>query len=79
MATLRKKRKLAEVLIETSENTGNTQSQNTKISGMAEEYITQVSEEIQRVNGGSIKNFPKTLAGRSHAFWVFCLNSMTFY
>ena len=47
MATLRNKRKLAAVSRETPENTKNNQSQNTLNPGMAEEYITQVSEEIK--------------------------------
>ena len=47
MATLRNKRKLAAVSRETSENTRNNQSQNTLNRGMDEEYITQVSEEIE--------------------------------
>ena len=46
MATLRNKRKLADVSRETQENTRNGQSQNTIFPGMTEEYITQVSEEI---------------------------------
>ena len=48
MATLRNKRKLAAVSRETPENTRNNQSQNTPNPGMAKEYITQVSEEIER-------------------------------
>ena len=44
MATLRK---LAAVSRETPENTRINQSQNTLNQGMAEEYITQVSEEIE--------------------------------
>ena len=47
MATLRNKGKLAAVSRETPENTRNNQSQNTLNPGMAEEYITQVSEEIE--------------------------------
>ena len=73
MATLRNKRKLAAVSRETPENTRNNQSQNTLNPGVTEEYITQVSEETE---GWSLKNFPKNLAGRSHAYWVLCLNSM---
>ena len=76
MATLRNKMNLAAVSRETPDNTRNNQSQNTLNPGMAEEYITQISEEIE---GGSPKNFPKNLAGRSHAFWVLCLNSMNFF
>ena len=47
MATLRNKRKLATVTKKTPENTKNNHSQNTLNPGMAEEYITQVSEEIE--------------------------------
>ena len=47
MAKLRNKRKLAAVLRETPEITRNNQSQNTLNPGMAEDYITQVSEEIE--------------------------------
>ena len=76
MATLRNKRKLAALSRETLENTKNIQSQNTLNPGMAEEDIAQVSEEIE---GRSLKSFPIILAGRSHAFWVLCLNSMNFF
>ena len=48
MATLSNKRKLAAVSRETPNNTRNTQSQNTLHPGMAQEYISQVSEEIER-------------------------------
>ena len=47
MATLRKKRKLAAVSRETQENSRNNQSQNAFNPRMAEEYITQVSLEIE--------------------------------
>ena len=47
MATLRNRIKLAAISRETPENTGNNQSQNTLNPGMAEDYITQVSEEIE--------------------------------
>ena len=61
MATLRKKRKLAAVLTETSENTRNSQSQKTLDPGMAEEYIAQVSEEIERrVTKKLSKEFSRT-------------------
>ena len=46
MATLRTKIKLAVVLRETPENTRNSQSQNTFDPDTAQEYISQVSEEI---------------------------------
>ena len=47
MATLRNKRKLAAASRETPENRRNNQSQNTYNPGMAEDYITQVSDEIE--------------------------------
>ena len=48
MATLRHKRKLAAVSRETPKNTRNSLSQKPLESKMAEEYISQVSEEIER-------------------------------
>ena len=56
MATLRKKRKLAAVSRETPENTRNSQSRNAVDPEMAQEYISQVSEEIE---GRVIKKFSK--------------------
>ena len=47
MATLRKKRKLAAVSRETHENTRSSQSHNTLDPEMAQEYISQFSEEIE--------------------------------
>ena len=47
MATLSYKKKLAAVSRETPENTRNNQSQKTLDPGMAQEYISQVSEEIE--------------------------------
>ena len=47
MATLRNKRKLAAVSRETPKNTRSNQSQNKLDPGMAREYISQVSEEIE--------------------------------
>ena len=47
MATLRNKRKLAADSRETPENTRNSQSQKTLDPEMAQEYISQVSEEIE--------------------------------
>ena len=58
METLRKKRKLAAVSRETPENTRNSQSQNTLVPGTAQEYISQVSEEIEgRVTKKLFKEF----------------------
>ena len=47
MATLRNKRKLSAFSRETSESTRNSQSQNTLDPGLAQEYISRVSEEIE--------------------------------
>ena len=48
METLRNKRKLAAVTRETQEeNPGNGQSRNTSVPRINEEYITQVSEQIE--------------------------------
>ena len=61
MATLRKKRKLAAVLTKSPENTRNSQSQNTLDPGMAQVYISQVSEEIEgRVIKRLSKEFSRT-------------------
>ena len=61
METLRNKRKLAAVSRETPENTRNNQSQNTLGPEMAEEYISQVSEEIEeRVTKKLSKEFGRT-------------------
>ena len=47
MATLRKQLKLATVSKETQERTKNSQSKNPCVSVITEEYITQVSEEME--------------------------------
>ena len=61
MATLRNRRKLAEVSGETPENTKNNQSQNRLDPKMALEYISQVSEEIEgRVTEKLSKEFSRT-------------------
>ena len=61
MATLRNKRKLAAVSRETPENTRNSQSQNTLDPEMAQEYISQVFEEIEgRVTKRLSKEFSRT-------------------
>ena len=61
MATFRNKIKLAAVSRETPENTRNSQSQNTLDPEMAQEYISQVSEEIDgRVTRKLSKEFSRT-------------------
>ena len=61
MATLRNKRKLAAVSRETLEKTRNSQSQNTLDPEMAQEYISQVFEEIEgRVIKKLSKEFSRT-------------------
>ena len=47
MATLRKKRKLAAKPRETQENPRNNQSQNSAVPRSTENYIAQISEEIE--------------------------------
>ena len=75
MATLRNKWMLAAVSRETQENARNSRAQNTFAPGMTEEYITQVSEEIE---GRATKNCPRNLSERSHVFWVLCQNLTNF-
>ena len=61
MATLRNKRKLATVSRETRESARNSQSQNTFVPRMTEEYIIQVWEEIEgRVTKKLSEEFSKT-------------------
>ena len=61
MATLRNKRKLAAVSRETPENTRNSPSKNTLDPGFAQQYISQVSEEIEgRVTQNFFKEFTRT-------------------
>ena len=61
MVTLRNKRKLAAISRETPENTRNTQLRNTTDSKMAQEYIFQVSEEIEeRVTKKLSKEYSRT-------------------
>ena len=62
MATLRNKRKLAAVTRETQEkNSRNGQSRNTSVPRINEEYITQVSEEIEgRVSKKLSHEFSRT-------------------
>ena len=62
MATLRNKRKLAAVTRETQEeNPRNGQSRNTYVPRINEEYITQVSEEIEgRVTRKLSQEFSRT-------------------
>ena len=75
MATLRNKRKLEAVSRETPETSRNSQSQKTLDPEMAQEYISQVSEQIE---GRLLKNFRKISAGRTHVFWVLRLSFMNF-
>ena len=69
MATLRNKGKLAAVSIETPENTRNSQSQNTLDPEMAQEYISEVSEEAEgRVTKKISKEFNRTVSRVPGAF-----------
>ena len=62
MATLRNKRKLAAVTRETQEeHSRNGQSRNTSVPRIKEEYITQLSEEIEgRVSKKLSQEFSRT-------------------
>ena len=61
MATLRNKRKLAVVSKETPESTRNSKGQNTFDPELAQDYISQVSEEIEgRVTKKLSKDFSRT-------------------
>ena len=61
MSTLRNEKKLSAVSGETPENTRNSQSQNTIDPEMAQEYISQISEEIEgRVTKKLSKEFSRT-------------------
>ena len=61
MATLRNKRKLAAVSRETPESTRNSRSLNTLDPELAQDYISQVSEEIEgRVTKKLSKEFSRT-------------------
>ena len=61
MTTLTNKRKLAAVSRETPENTRSSRSQSTVDPGMAQKYISQVSEEIEgKVTKKLSKEFSRT-------------------
>ena len=61
METLRNKKKLAAVSRETPENTRNLQSPSTLDPEMAQEYISQVSEEIEgRITKKLSEEFSRT-------------------
>ena len=61
MATLRNKRKLAAVSRETPENARNSRGQNTLDPDLTQDYICQVSEEIEgRVTKKLSKEFSRT-------------------
>ena len=60
MATMRNRTKVTAVLRETLENTMNSQSQNTRNPGTAQEYISQFSQEIEcRVTKKLSKEFSR--------------------
>ena len=78
MATLRNEWKLAAVSRETPGSTRNSQSQNTLDPEMAQEYISQVSEEIEgRVTEKLSKEFSRTesrILGALSKLYEFPLN-----
>ena len=64
MATLRNKRKLAAMARETQEFPRNNQLQNSAAPGVTEDYIAQVSEEIEgRVTKKLSQEFSRTESG----------------
>ena len=68
MATLENKRTLAAVSRETQEHSRNRQSWNTSDLGITEEYITQVSEELEgRVTKKLSQEFSSTESRASGA------------
>ena len=76
MAILRNKRKLAAVSRETLENTKISQSQNTLDPEIAQEYISQFSEEIE---GRVTKKLSKEFSRTESRVWVLCLNMTNFF
>ena len=61
MATLKNRRRLAAVLRETPEGTRSSRAQNVLDLELTQDYISQVSEEIEgRVNKKLSKEFSKT-------------------
>ena len=61
MATLINKRKLVAMAKETQEYPKNNQSQNSAVAGIADDYIAQVSEEIEgRVTEKLSQEFSRT-------------------
>ena len=76
MATLRNKRKLAAVSRQAPKTARNSQSQNTLDPEMAQEYMSQVSEEIEvRVTKKLSKEFSRTEA----RILVLCLSLMNVF
>ena len=72
MATLRNKRKLAAVTRETQEEyPRNGRSRNTSVHWINEEYITQVSEQIE---GRVTKKMSQEFSRKSPAFWALWLD-----
>ena len=74
MATLRNKRKLAAVSRETSESTRSGRTQNILDPELTQEYISQVSEEIE---GRVTKKLSKELGEQNHASWEPCQSLMS--
>ena len=78
MAILRNKRKLAAVSRKTCKSTRNNRAQNTLESELAEDYISQVSEEVEgRVTKKLSKKFSRTesrILGALSKLYEFILN-----
>ena len=66
MATLRNKRKFAAVSRETPESNRSGRTQNILDPELTQDYISQVSEEIE---GRVTKNSRRSLAEQSHVSW----------
>ena len=79
MATLMNKRKLAAVSRELPESTRNNRGQNTLDPDLTQDYISQVSEEIEGRVIKKLRNSQKSLAEQSHVSWVLCQNLTSFF
>ena len=76
MATLRKKRKLAAFSREAPDGSRSSRAQNVLDPESAQDYISQVSEEIE---GRVTKKLSKEFSKQSHVSWVPCQNLTSFF
>ena len=77
MATLRNKRKLAAVSRETPESTRSGRTQNILDPELTQDYISQVSEEIEGRVTELLKNSRRSLAEQSQGSWEPCQGLMS--